>query len=73
MSNQRYVCRRHFVLSQLVRLYPGEFLTLGGDDCTFPTPADIQRHQKMKVRVAVARKGEGRETVVANGYSQFLS
>ena len=72
MSNQRYVGRRHFVLSQLVRLYPGELLTLGGNDGAFPTSADVQRHQKMKVRVAVARKGEGCEAVVADDYSQFF-
>ena len=72
VRDQGYVGGRHFVLSQRVRPHPGELLTFGGDDGAFPTPADIQRHEKMKVRVAVAREGEGGKAIFANGYSQFL-
>ena len=73
-SGERSEARRPeaFRTRAICSVYPGESLPFGRNDGSFPSAANIQRHQKMKVGVAVARKGEGRETIVADGYSQFF-
>ena len=72
VGDQRHVGRRHFVLAQFVRSHPGESLPFGRSDGSVPLAANIKRHQDVKVGVAVAGKGEGRETIVADGYCEFF-
>src|SRR5580704_13086862 len=62
MRDQRHVRRRHWVFPQPVRFYPGELLSLGGGDLSFPAPADIERHQEMEVGIGVACESQRRET-----------
>src|SRR6266566_2771714 len=72
VRDQRYVGLRHLVVAQTVRPYPGQLLSLLRDDRPLPAPAHIERHQQVKVRIAVARKGERRETSLLDHDPQFL-
>src|SRR5260370_538984 len=38
----------------------------------FPSPADVRRHQQVKRRVGVARKGDRREARLADGDADFF-
>ena len=41
-------------------------------DLTFPTPAHVKRHQQVKIRIGVARKGQRRKASVPDDDSHFL-
>ena len=60
------------IVPQPVRFHPSKLWRFPGGDRSLPAPADIKRHQEMKVWVAVACESERRETVLADVDSQFL-
>src|SRR5271154_4769742 len=62
VRDQRDIGLRHRIFAQPVRPRPGELLSLPGHYRSFPAPAHIERHQQVKLRIAVARKGQRRET-----------
>src|SRR5712671_7149047 len=72
MRDQGNVCRRHRVVAQLVGADPGELLPLPRDHLAVPAPADVERHQKMKIIVSVAGKGQRGEAGLAHGDTDFL-
>lgn len=72
MGYQRHVGGRHLVVPQTVWSDPSKFLSLPGGHDTLPTPAHIQWHEKMKVRISVACEGEWSDTKLLDRNSQFL-
>jgi len=69
---QRYVGGRHVVVPQPVRPDPGKSLSLLRGDDALPAPAHVERHEKVKVGIAVARKGERSETGFLDRNAQLL-
>src|SRR5450756_2776330 len=72
VRDQRNVRRWHFVIPQPVRFYPGELLPLRFSDLPLPVPANIERHQEMKVGIGVTCESERRETGLIDDDAQFL-
>ena len=72
MGYQRHVGGRHIVIAQTVRSDPGEFLPFLRGHGALPAPAHIERHEKMKVGVSMARKGERGDARLCDRNSQFL-
>src|SRR5262249_34511655 len=73
MSYQRHVGRRHLIIAQAVWSDPGEFLSFPWGHDALPAPAYIERHEKMEVRISVARRGGRADACLGDGNSQFLS
>ena len=61
MGHQRLVGGRHRVVPQAVWAHPRQLLAFQRRHRSLPTPADVERHQKMEIRIAVAGEGERRE------------
>src|SRR6202522_1970727 len=55
-----------------MRPYPFQLLRLPPGDNSFPSAADIQWHQQVKVGIEVARKRQRCEALLLDGDSQFL-
>src|SRR5215470_2277340 len=72
MRYQRHVGGRHIVIAQTVWSDPGEFLSFFRGHNALPAPAHIERHQKMKVGVFMAREGEWGDARLCDRNSQFL-
>ena len=72
MGYQRHVGGRHIVIAQTVWSDPGKFLSFLRGHGALPPPAHIERHEKMKVGVFMAREGEGRDARFRHRNSQFL-
>src|SRR5260370_30482552 len=72
MRDQGNVRCRHWILAQLVGADPGKLLPLPRDHLAVPAPADVERHQKMKIMVGVAGKGERGEARLAHRDAAFL-
>ena len=66
------VGRRHRVIAQAVRRGPCQRLALAALRDAFPFAAGEQRHQQVKVVVAVAGEGQRRETTFPGADAQFL-
>src|SRR5437879_7802770 len=66
MRDQRNVRGRHRIIAQLVGADPGQLLALARDHHAFPAPADVERHQQMKVVIGVARKSQRRQAWLAD-------
>src|SRR5580658_4661394 len=69
---QRHVGGRHLVVPQPVRPDPGKPLSLLRGHDVFPAPAHIERHEKMKVWIAMAREGERSEAGFLDRNPQLL-
>ncbi len=73
MGDERRIGRRHRIIPKLVRPAPRraacDALRV---TVSLPAPADIERHQKVEIRIGVARKGQGRKTGFLDDDSQFL-
>ena len=54
MWDERQIGRRHRIVAQLYGLDPGQFLVLAGGDRPLPSPAHIERHQQMEIRIGMA-------------------
>src|ERR1700730_13870527 len=72
MRYQRHVGGRHLIVPQTVWSDPGKFLSLPGGHDALPSPAYIERHEKMKVRISVAGEGEWSDAGFVDRNSQFL-
>src|SRR6202046_3709143 len=72
MRDQRFVGRRHRIVAQFGRPHPFELLSFPCLDEPFPASANIERHEQVEVKVEMARKGQGREALLLDGYSKFL-
>src|SRR5262245_11526048 len=72
MRDQRHVGRWHRIVAQLVRHHPLEPLAFERCDRPLPAPTYVERHQKVKVLVGVARKGERRKARLPDDDSEFL-
>src|SRR5215813_12133945 len=72
MRYQGQVCGRHLVVPQTVRPDPGKLLSLPRGHDAFPASAHIEGHEKMKVRISVAREGEWGDTAFLDRNSQFF-
>src|ERR1700733_7980587 len=62
VRDQRFLGRRPLVVTQPLRSHPRQVLALPGRCDSLPTPARIERHEKMKIRITVARECERRKT-----------
>src|SRR4029077_11652190 len=72
MGDQRFVGGRHRGVAGLLRAHPFVPLDLLCRERTFPAPADIKRHEQVKVGIEVARKGQRREALLLDDDAQFL-
>src|SRR5436309_9223116 len=72
VRHQRYVRRRHRVLTQPVRPHPGKSLAFFRGHRSVPSPAHIKRHDEVKIRIGVAREGERREACLLDDDTQLL-
>src|ERR1700680_1114783 len=70
MGDQWFVGGRHRIIAQLGRPHPFELLLFPAFDKTFPAPADLERHEKVEVGIAVARKGQRREALLLDDDTQ---
>src|SRR5215471_6269491 len=72
MRDQRQVGGRHWILLEPVGPHPGEPLALARRWGAFPAPANVERHQQVKLRIAVAREGERCETCLLDDDAELL-
>src|SRR5215471_12961844 len=72
MRYQRHVGGRHLIIPQAIGSDPGKLLSLARSHDALPAPAHIERHEKMKVRICVAREGEWSEARLCDRDPRFL-